>query len=131
MLSVATFRRKHAHLVAQRPDIDDLVIQDEIESIYAEFGESFNAEDPAILGENAAGQAICHRLQLQYPPLDCTNPTQHMVGRVTTLQSATDRITTNAKLMANPSDWESTACGGLFRRYIDNSSLGILGICNC
>lgn len=127
MLSVQDLRMRHAHFFASRPDITDLMLQDMIDVLWLEYGDIFN-DDPQLVAETAAGYAICHRAQLLY--VVCS-PASKMAGRATTIQSETDRITTNAKAMANPSDWSSTSCGGMFQKYIDKSSFGIAPFCGC
>jgi hypothetical protein len=129
MLSVADLRLYHPHFFAARADLLDALLEAQIALVWAEFGETLE-QDIQIVAEAAAAQAVCHRMQIQFPSPNCS-PVSKMVGRPSTVQSETDRITTNAKGMDNTSDWASTGCGGLFKKYIENSSLGIAPICGC
>jgi hypothetical protein len=121
MLTVQQFREDHAHLVFNRADLTDVVIDRQIQLIYSQY--CFD-DYPDIEAETAAGNAVCHRLTVKGAPGDC-NKISALAGRIKSIGSDIESLSTNAIAMKNPSDWSSTACGGLFQKWIDTSSSGI------
>jgi hypothetical protein len=123
-LAISVFRSDHQHFLASRPDITDLMIDRQIQIVCGtadEPGEYDFGDLPQTRQEMLIGYIVCHRLQIMNPVAGC-DPSAHMVGRAIMVSSETDKLQTNAAAMKNPSDWESTSCGGLFKQYLDSGA---------
>jgi hypothetical protein len=120
MLTAAQFREDHAHAVMDRPDLTDEKIDRIIQVLYDEY--CLEGTDLQI--EIAIGNAACHRLSVMPAAGDC-GALAAMTGRLLQIGTDIESYKTNAVPMKNPSDWSSTACGGLFQKYIDTYSGGV------
>lgn len=133
-LAISIFRLDHKHFIAGRPDITDRDIQRQIDIVCGtpdEPGEFEFGDLPQARMEALIGYVVCHRLQIINSMGGC-DPTANMAGRAMMVATETDKVQSNAIAMRNPSEWESTACGGMFKQFLDSGG-GIMsfGSCRC